>query len=268
MSQRTVSVIFRKENISGAQPAISGRACVVIDVLRAGSTIVTALGYGAARIVLAATPDEARAHAAKLAPGSFLLGGERGGLKIDGFDLGNSPHEYATERVEGKTIVFTTTNGTEALRACAREGAASIWIGSLLNIDTLTNDLSALKEDIVLICAGTEGVQGIDDAYAAGKIVEELLDADDFTLDDSAQIAVNHFRAAGTPLSVLSVSLGGRNLIRLGLEADIEACDGSQGDFDLAPQYFAERNEVLDPQQKDGDAADAKKEQSPPQQAL
>jgi 2-phosphosulfolactate phosphatase len=244
MSSGNISVVFRKENIAAAFPAVKGCAAVVIDVLRATSTIVTALGNGAARIVPAATPDEARDHAAKLPAGSFLLGGERGGVKIDGFDLGNSPREYSTERVRGKTIVFTTTNGTEALRACTSGGAASVWIGSLLNIEPIVDALLEISEDIVLVCAGTEGVQGIDDAYAAGALVEALLDAEDFELDDSAQIAVNHFRAAGTALIVLQTSLGGRNLKRVGLDSDIEDCDGSRAMFDIAPQYFTERNEV------------------------
>src|SRR4051794_21946566 len=118
MPKPTLSVVYRKEDIRTAVPPLAGRIAVVFDVLRAGSSMVTALSNGAAEIRLVATPDEAREVAAKLQPGTFLLGGERGGVKIEGFDLGNSPREYARNRVTGKTIVFTTTNGTEAVRAC------------------------------------------------------------------------------------------------------------------------------------------------------
>ena len=241
---RTISVIFRKENIRGALPPVRGRNAVVLDILRASTTMVVALNNGAKQIVLAATPEEAHTHAGGLAAGSFLLGGERGGLIIKGFDLGNSPRDYTRERVQNKTIVFTTTNGTRALRDCASEGAATLWIGCLLNVRAVRDALLPLRHDIVLVCAGTEGVQGADDAYAAGALVDALRKSSAFHLDDSAVIAMNHFRAAPKAIQVLRASLGGRNLIRAGLARDLADCDGARGSVNLAPKYQPRKNRV------------------------
>ncbi len=251
---RTLSVIFRKENIVGAKPPVTGRAAVVLDILRASSTMVTALANGAREIVLAATPDEARAHAAKLPAGSFALGGERHGVRLEGFDFGNSPREYSRDAVHGKTIVFTTTNGTEALRGCAREGATSIWVGSLLNARAIAQAIQDSGTDAVLVGAGTEGTQGTDDAYGAGAIIAAALELGAWELDDSATLALNHFHARkpdGTSLNALEVlraSQGGRNLIRIGLGADLEDCDGSRATpamSKLAPRYDPAHNNII-----------------------
>src|ERR1051326_4286591 len=102
MPKPTLSVVFRKEDIRTAVPPLAGRHAVVIDVLRASSSMVMALNNGASEIRLVATPEEAREVAATLEPGSYLLGGERGGMRIEGFDLGNSPREYTRQRVAGK----------------------------------------------------------------------------------------------------------------------------------------------------------------------
>lgn len=246
----TLSVIFRKENIAGAKPPVKGRAAVVLDVLRASSTMITALANGARAIVLAATPGEAREHAAKLPVGSFVLGGERHGIRLEGFNFGNSPREYSRENVNGKSVVFTTTNGTEALRACAREGAASIWVGSLLNVGAIARALTESGTDGVLVGAGTEGTQGTDDAYGAGAIIAAVLELEAWELDDSATLALNHFharRADGSVLSaldVLSASQGGRNLVRIGLGSDLEDCDGSRATYNFAPRFDPARNSI------------------------
>jgi 2-phosphosulfolactate phosphatase len=253
MGNPTLSVIFRKENIPGAKPAVAGRAAIVLDVLRASSTMVCALANGAREIVLASTPKEAREHAAKLTPGTFVLGGERHGLKLDGFDLGNSPRDYVKPVVGGKTVVFTTTNGTEALRACAREGAASIWVGAILNVPGIVRAVLAASTDVVLVGAGTTGTQGSDDAYGAGMLVAAFLESQTCELDDSAILALNHFRARNLDgshriaLEVLRESLGGRSLIRIGLGSDLEDCDGSRATPEmrkLAPRYDPVRNSI------------------------
>jgi 2-phosphosulfolactate phosphatase len=249
MPKPTLSVVYRKEDIRTAVPPLAGRIAVVFDVLRAGSSMVTALSNGAAEIRLVATPDEAQEVAAKLQPGTFLLGGERGGVKIDGFDLGNSPREYARNRVAGKTIVFTTTNGTEAVRACIDVGAA-IWIGSLLNVDAISKAMGSSGVAVVLVCAGTEGEAGRDDTYAAGAIADRIQRNGTHELDDSAAIALGFFRAADengrrpTANEVLRASRGGRNLIALGLGEDIADCDGSRGTFNIAPHF--EEGRIVD----------------------
>lgn len=245
MGNPALSVIFRKENIPGACPPVAGRAAVMFDVLRASSTIITALANGAREIVLAATPEEARDRASTLKIGSFVLGGERHGLKISGFDLGNSPRDYSKDVVGGKTVVFTTTNGTEALRACAREGAASIWVGSLLNIDAIAGAVLAVGTDVVLVGAGTEGTQGSDDACGAGAFVSAALKLKACELDDSAVLALNHFRAYSSMGEVLRQSQGGRNLVRIGLGADIDDCDGSRATYAIAPRFNPNSNSIV-----------------------
>jgi 2-phosphosulfolactate phosphatase len=249
MPKPKLSVVFRKEDIRTAVPPLAGRHAVVIDVLRASSSIVTALHNGALELRMAATPEEAREIAATLPPGSYLLGGERGGVRIEGFDLGNSPSEYTRERVAGKIIVFTTTNGTEAGRACAEMGAA-IWIGSLINAPAIARVISACGVDIVLVCAGTEGTAGRDDVYAAGAIAECIHRGGTHELDDSAAIAMGFYREEDDsgkrppPGDVLRASRGGRNLIELGLGNDIADCDGSKGCFDIAPHF--ENGRIID----------------------
>ena len=242
MAKPTLSVVFRKEDIRTAVPPLAGRHAVVIDVLRASSSMVMALNNGASEIRLVATPEEAREVAATLTPGSYLLGGERGGVCIEGFDLGNSPREYTRQRVAGKILVFTTTNGTEAVRACAELGAA-IWIGGLINAPAIARVISACGVDIVLVCAGTEGTAGRDDAYAAGAIAECIYRGGTHQLDDSAAIAMGFYReeddSGKRPPAgdVLRASQGGRNLIELGLGNDIADCDGSRGCFDITPHF-------------------------------
>ena len=139
------------------ETAVTGGIAVVIDVIRASTTITTALAEGAASVVPVATVDAARGRRQQLG-GNTLLGGERGGVRIEGFDLGNSPREYTRQRVGGHDIVFTTTNGTAALAAC--DGAAVILIGSLVNRTAVAAAARAaatqLGAAVHLVCAGVE----------------------------------------------------------------------------------------------------------------
>jgi 2-phosphosulfolactate phosphatase len=166
-------------------PALAGRdlrdtACVVFDVLRATSTFVTALHNGAKAVIPVAEISEALALRQKQ-PG-VLLGGERDGVKIRAdqtgggdFDLGNSPREYTPERVRGKTIVSTTTNGTRALRACA--GAKTVLAASFLNLTATAQFIRRLQPaQILLVCAGTRENMADEDVLAAGALCE-ILDA-------------------------------------------------------------------------------------------
>jgi 2-phosphosulfolactate phosphatase len=178
-------------------PALAGRdlgetACVVFDILRATSTFVTALNNGAAAIIPVSEISEAM-DIGKKRP-DVLLGGERNGVKIktaEGeFDFGNSPREYTPEKVKGKTIVSTTTNGTRALRAC--EHAKTVLAGSFLNLDATAKFLRDQNfEKIALVCAGTRENAALEDVLAAGALGEILGAAE---LSDSAQMALAAFR--------------------------------------------------------------------------
>lgn len=227
------------------QGVVAGGIAIVIDVLRASTTIITALAHGAAGVRPVPTIDEARALAVEGGPGDeSLLGGERGGLRIDGFDLGNSPLEYSRHRVNGRRIVITTTNGTAALAACS--AAAEVLIGAIVNRTAVAARARSLATargaaDIHLVCAGTDGQVTEEDLLAAGAILEaasQLPDASDDTLDVAAASALSLFREmsastqgkrvtdgdAGAVASIVAAfarSRGGRNLVELGMQADL-----------------------------------------------
>jgi len=206
----------------------------VIDVLRASTTIITALAHGATRVRPVLTVEEARAEAAA---GGVLLGGERGGRRIDGFDLGNSPLEYGRDRVDGRPIVITTTNGTAALHACA--GAAEVLIGAFVNRSAVAAAASALARehgrcDIHLVCAGTEGAVTEEDLLAAGAILDAAVrhhGCGEDAVDATGREALRFFRAtvAAGPSAAEAIarecasSIGGRNLLGIGMEADLPA---------------------------------------------
>ena len=137
-----------------AHRALDSAVAVVIDVLRASTTVVHALASGAQAVIPCETIDEAREQSTRRSSGTVLLGGERGGERIDGFDLGNSPLEFTPEAVAGKTIVFTTTNGTKALKQCA--SADRVLIGTFVNRAALLRVLQADGRPIHLVCAGTD----------------------------------------------------------------------------------------------------------------
>jgi 2-phosphosulfolactate phosphatase len=201
---------------------VSGEA-VVIDVLRASTTIIVALANGAARVIPCGHVDTARRLAAEDETGNTLTGGERGGVKIEGFDLDNSPASYTAERVGGKTIAFTTTNGTAAL--LKTEGAARVLIGALVNRQAIVDALHADGRPIHLICAGTDGRLTSEDLLAAAAIAAGLARFDDVELwDESTQKAAKHWPEGVPPhrlLESLRRSLGGGNLVELGFDQDI-----------------------------------------------
>jgi len=154
---------------------LAGKTVVLVDLLRASTTIIEALANGARQIRPCLEVDEARRLAETYLPAEVLLGGERGGEPIDGFQLGNSPREYTQRAVQGKTIVFTTSNGTRALACCQR--ARTTWIGALVNLSALCGQLEPCQE-IAILCAGTAGTVSRDDVLLAGAITDRLTSAD------------------------------------------------------------------------------------------
>jgi 2-phosphosulfolactate phosphatase len=210
-------------------PALAGRdlggtACVVFDVLRATSTFVAALANGASAIIPVSEIPEAM-DLRKKRP-DVLLGGERNGVKIrtaEGeFDFGNSPREYTPEKVRGRTIVSTTTNGTRALRACAH--AKTVLAGSFLNLSATANFLRDQNfKNILLVCAGTRENTALEDVLAAGAL-GEILDAAE--LSDSAQIALAAFCQSKRDLAgAISKSENAMRLLAIpDLHDDVEFC--------------------------------------------
>jgi 2-phosphosulfolactate phosphatase len=208
--------LFEPEDLIGA-------AAVVIDQLRASSTICSALGAGAAAVVPCEEVAEARDRA-RASPGS-LLGGERAGQRLEGFDLGNSPAEFTPERVRGRTIVFTTTNGTRALLRARR--ADPVVLGSLLNREAVARAVAAARRPAALICAGIRGGLCAEDVLAAGAIAGRLRELGLGVEDDAARLAIEAWErvapARASLLAALHASQGGRNLASIGLESDVEA---------------------------------------------
>ena len=154
----------------------TGRTVVVVDILRFTTTACAALQAGARAVVPAASTEEALQLARTLGPENVLLGGERGGRRIEGFALGNSPQEMTPSAVGGKLLVMTTTNGTRALLAV--QGAHTVYLGAAANFTALGARLRAHvaeRGDLLILCSGREGLFALDDAYCAGRLVEAAL---------------------------------------------------------------------------------------------
>ena len=190
--------------------------CVVFDILRATSSMITALAHGAAEIHPVCTIEEA--HALKADIPSGVLGGERHGELIEGFEIGNSPLEYRDLRAQ--KIISTTTNGTVALRAC--EGAEAVLVGALLNLDMLAEELRWREPDnLLLVCAGTFEEFALEDGYAAGLLIAAFPEA---TLTDSALAALALTKLYPDPLAALKAARNGKTLIAKGRSQEVEWC--------------------------------------------
>lgn len=150
------------------------KTVVMIDVLRASSTMVTALHNGAKGVIAVEDMDDASKISHNLDAKSFLLSGEKDGVKIEGYDLGNSPLEHNRDTVEDKTIILNTTNGTKAIKRCGL--AEQITVGSFLNMKPVVDYLQELNGEAVLVCAGWRGRLSLEDMLCAGNIIYELSD--------------------------------------------------------------------------------------------
>ena len=195
---------------------LSGTTCVVFDVLRATSSMVTALAHGVAEIYPVCSIDEAKMLKARWP--DAVLGGERHGDLIPGFDIGNSPREYTG--LTDRRIITTTTNGTVALRACER--AKQVLIGALLNLGAIAAALRASAPSaVLLVCAGTFDTFALEDAYAAGRLIAELPGA---SRSDAAQTVAAMALQYPNPLEALRVARNGQALTATCRGADVEWC--------------------------------------------
>jgi 2-phosphosulfolactate phosphatase len=197
---------------------LSGATVVVFDVLRATSSMITGLGAGALGIIPVDSVEEARQR--KLVDPELLLAGERGGLPPDGFDLGNSPHEF--DRTSGRTVVMTTTNGTAAIQKMLP--AAELLVGALLNVDAIADYLFRKQpKQLLLVCAGTEEEFSLEDAVAAGALVTRLAEED--RLSDAAMLVRALYERVGDDLEEwLRQTKNGRALQKIGKGSDIVRC--------------------------------------------
>lgn len=202
---------------------ISAPVGIVVDVLRATSTIAQALGAGYERVYCCREVDDAVALRKEL--GTGLLGGERSAVKIEGFDVGASPREFLEARDE--PVIFSTTNGTRAILAAAGR-CDEVYLGSLLNLTAVAKAVRERGEDVAVLCAGFQGAFALDDAYCAGRIVQ-LLDAEQ---GDAAKASAAIADAWPDPHEALLARTYGPP----GLEEDIAFC--AQVDvLDVVPRF-------------------------------
>jgi 2-phosphosulfolactate phosphatase len=202
-----------------AAPATVG---IVVDVLRATSTIAQALSSGVRRVLCCAELDDARALRREI-PNS-VAGGERKAVRIEDFDVGASPREFLQPPAE--TLILSTTNGTRAILETARR-CEEVYLGSLLNLRAVTAQ-AAPADDVVVVCAGFQGAFALDDAYCAGRIVQEL----DAERSDAAIAAELVARAFPSALDALNARTYGPP----GLEEDIAFC-ARENVLDVVPRY-------------------------------
>jgi 2-phosphosulfolactate phosphatase len=208
----------------GVVPArLAGATALVIDVLRASTTIVTALGNGAACVLPVATVEEARARKAALGA-EAILAGERNSDPPEGFDLGNSPLEFTPDRVRGRAIVLTTSNGTRALAAAG--GAAAVGVAALVNAGAAAAWARRQGHDIVLVCSGELGTPSLEDEACAGALVARLAaGAPDAALTPAAEAALDLWRRYDKdPAALAGDAPHARGLARKGRAADVAFC--------------------------------------------
>lgn len=218
-----LDVVFTPSGLTAGE--VQGRIVFVIDILRAGTTMCAALFHGARAVVPVGSTEEALRLAQTLGSDDTLLAGERNCIPIPGFHLGNSPREMLPEVVRGKTIIMTTTNGTDALLATA--GAAEVSLAGAANFSIASaraREAWTTREDLLIICSGREQRFALDDAYTAGRLAEAALGGSRSRkgLSDATLVALDLVRRYGrTWERPLRASRGGRDLAELGLVDDI-----------------------------------------------
>jgi len=213
---------------------LAGGLAVVIDVLRASTTMVAALAAGCSAIRPCAEVEEARELAGGMRLGKVLLAGERSGQPIEGFDLGNSPGEFKPRICRGRTVVMTTTNGTRALLRAAE--AERVLLAGFVNFSAVCEQLKADARPTHVVCAGTDGQVTAEDVLLAGALVDYLCEIGEADLNDAARVAWDCFENnRPVLLEALQASHGGAALKRLGYDEDIRAA--AQVDhYNLVPE--------------------------------
>jgi 2-phosphosulfolactate phosphatase len=204
---------------------LTNRVVVVIDVLRATSVIIYAMSQGASEIIPLASVEEALQMAKTFPGGSVLLGGERNANEIPGFDLGNSPREYVAERVKGKKMILTTTNGTKAFQKVST--GKEIWVGSFLNIGAVAQRCLESEMDFLIFPSGDEGNFSLEDTICGGMLIDLIREKrkKPISLTDASQCAqILYKRFEGNLLEAFHLSRHGKELINRGFEDDLAYC--------------------------------------------
>lgn len=231
---------------SASRDEFKGKSVLVIDVLRACSTIVTALDNGARAIIPVADMAEAGKIAEHMDGDTMVMGGERSGLKIEGYQLGNSPLEYTPEAVQGKVVVLNTSNGTGAITRA--RSAAEVAVASFLNVSEAVSFASQAKNDVAIVCAGSDNRVALEDILCAGLILHRLWDGrEPGERSDAAHIAFSQYAQDRARLAqAIAQSNHGQHLVSLGFADDVARC--SEIDTSpLLPVYRDSRLVLRDP---------------------
>ncbi len=192
---------------------------VVIDILRATSAMCTAFHYGVDKMIPVATVEEATEYKNQ----GFMVGAERNGVALDGFDFGNSPFSYMTDKIKGQTIVISTTNGTQAIEAA--KDAYQVVIGAFTNISALCDYLIAQNRSVLLLCSGWKNRFNWEDSMFAGAVTNRLLKAGMHkTGDASLAMAFLYDQSQKNQIKFLRNSSHAERLASLGLKKDIKYC--------------------------------------------
>lgn len=223
---------------------LEGRTAVVVDVLRAATSILAALEAGARRVIPADSTEEALRIADSLGRSEVALCGEREGKRIDGYDFGNSPLEFTSETVRDRILVFDTTNGTRAIRAAA--GAERLHLACYRNVEAAVERAAAPDDPVVVACAGRSGRVSLPDVLCAGFLVRRLDEGETVELGDGARAALEFAEKTGPPTAeLLAATEWGGTLVGLGCEEDLEFC--AQLDSSRAVSELREEGLVLAP---------------------
>ncbi|MBM4339038.1 MAG: 2-phosphosulfolactate phosphatase [Deltaproteobacteria bacterium] len=217
--------------------ALSRKTAVVIDVLRATSVIVHAISRGALEVVPVETVEEAFEEVKDFPQGSTLLGGERGSKKIEGFDLGNSPREYTAEKVRGKRLILTTTNGTKAFHSVS--SGREVIAGSFFNISAMTQFCLDRNQNVLIYPSGDGGRFSLEDTVCGGMLIDRMIktEGDAIALTDAAYSAhILYQRFEANLIGAFYASIHGKDLVAKGFEADLVYC--AQVDIiDIVPTF-------------------------------
>jgi 2-phosphosulfolactate phosphatase len=222
----------------------TGKTTVVIDVLRASSTIIEALSNGAKEVVPVGTVEFAVKVSGGIFGGQTLLGGERNTKKIEGFALGNSPSEYTREIISGKAIVFYSTNGSRAI--VKAKYSSNLFVCSFNNLSAVANHLKILNEDVIILCSGNNNFMSLEDSVCAGMLVNKLVAIDkNLVLTDSSTSAMTLFKSFGKNIpKFLSETDHGKILIENGFESDLKDC-AELDSTEVIPYYSDNTIKVL-----------------------
>jgi 2-phosphosulfolactate phosphatase len=222
-----IDVLWTPSEIEQVQ--IQDRTVVVIDVLRSGTTIATAIQNGAKAVVPADSTEKAIRIAQSIGRENVILCGEQGGEQIEGFDFGNSPADFTPPVVGDRTLVMSTTNGTHTIAQLSAAGV--VYVGALVNLTALGSRLSESSSDPLVICAGRRGRVSVEDALCAGLLVNAVIEntrqaklPEPELLDGAAAAHALAMELSPVDAHLLGNTAGGRSLASIGQSSDIELC--------------------------------------------